>query len=58
MQHLPPLGLRDVVTKRDLEKVELELRAEIHRVARGQLLAFTSIVAVMNASLLAVVKLF
>ena len=47
------LSRHEAATKVDLEK----LRAEMHKVARSQLLAFTTIVAVLNGAVVAGLKL-
>jgi len=57
MSHLPPLGWGEVPTKRDLDNLEHRLEAKIHRVARFQLVAFTTIVAFLNGTLVVALKL-
>ena len=42
-------GWTDVLTKRDLDALRHDLRAELHRGLRTQLLAFTTIMVLLNA---------
>lgn len=57
MEHLPPGGVGRLATKNDLQALKHELLAEIHRVARSQMLSFAAIMAVLNGSLAAVLTL-
>jgi len=41
-------GWTDVLTKRDLDALRHELRAEFHSALRTQLVAFTTIMALLN----------
>lgn len=51
------VGWADVATKRDLDAMRNELRAELHSGLRTQLLAFTTIAALINGLTLTVLKL-
>ncbi len=53
MAHLPTGGAGSVATKEDLGLVKEELRAEIHRVARSQLLVFITAMTLLNGVLFA-----
>lgn len=53
MAHLPTGGIGSVATKEDLALLEERLRAEIHRVARSQLLVFITVMTMLNGVLFA-----
>ncbi len=57
MAHLPPGGVTELATKRDLRELEHKLLAEIHRTARNLTLSLTTIMAVLNGIVFTALKL-
>jgi hypothetical protein len=57
MEHLPPVGWADVATKRDLDMLRLEWRADLANGFRLQTFALLGGFAVINGIMLAVAKL-
>jgi hypothetical protein len=55
--HLPPGGVSELATKRDLRELKQELLAEIHRTARNLTLSLTTIMAVLNGIVFTALKL-
>jgi hypothetical protein len=53
MAYLPTGGAGSVATKEDLAVLKQELLAEIHRVARSQLLVFITVMTLLNGLLFA-----
>ena len=57
MEHLPPVGWADVATKRDLDMLRLEWRADLANGLRTHTLAILGGFSVINGITLALVKL-
>ena len=57
MEHLPPVGWADVATKRDLDMLRLEWRADLANGLRVHTLAILGGVSVLNTLTLAASKL-
>lgn len=58
MEHLPPLGWRDVATKRDVEQLELRIGANVdRRIGELQQRMTMQMIAINGGSILAVAAL-
>lgn len=57
MEHLPPVGWADVATKRDLDMLRLEWRADLANGLRVHTLAILAGFAVINGVTLAIARL-
>ena len=57
MEHLPPVGWADVATKRDLDMLRLEWRADLANGLRVQAMAIIGGIAALNAAAIAIAKL-
>lgn len=57
MEHLPPVGWADVATKRDLDSLRLEWRADLANAQRNLTVALLAGFAVINGITLAIAKI-